>query len=97
MLSSFSLLKVAESATSQKELFIRFTVHDHCILMSFIIQVISHLGFDGRVSVLIVTVPGHLLPVTVYTKNNMTIVFLCTPNYILNKSFLLKGRSALDY
>ena len=65
MFSRFSLLKVAESATSKKELFIRFTVHAHCILMSFIIRVIFHFGFDGRPSVLIVTVPGHRFPVTV--------------------------------
>ena len=57
---------VAESATSKKELFIPFTVHARCNVF-FIIQVIPHFGFDGRISVLIVSVPGHRLPVTVYT------------------------------
>ena len=57
---------VAESATTKKELFIPFTVHAHCNVF-FIIQVILHFGFDGSISVLIVSVPGHRLPVSIYT------------------------------
>ena len=83
MFSRFSLLKVAESATSKNELSIQFTVHAHCILMSFIVRVIFHFGFDGRTSVLIVTVPGHRLPITVYTNNNMTVVFFYSPQIVL--------------
>ena len=77
MFSHFSLLKVAESATS-KELFVLFTVYAHRILMSFYIylQVIPHFGFDGRILVLIIFVPGKRLPVTVYTKNYMSVMFL---------------------
>ena len=70
MFSLFNLLKVAESATSKKELFIRFTVHAHCILMPFYNSsyCIPHFSFDGRKAVLIVTFPGHRLPVTVFMQ-----------------------------
>ena len=79
MFSCFSLLKVAESATSKKELFILFTFYAHCILMSFYtyLQVIPHFGFDGRILVLIIFV----------LYNYMTVMFVCFVfSFIQNKT-----------
>ena len=59
----FSLVQVAEWTPFGKELLTLLTICSHCIL-TFVILVIFPFGFEGRIWVLIASVPGHCLLVT---------------------------------
>ena len=68
-------VKVAEWPPFWKYLLPQFTIRSLCIM--FVVLVIFHFGFDDRILVLVVPVPGHCLSFYFYGCNIKPSLPLC--------------------